>query len=95
VTESCSGQVLGDATDADTDAKAADKSNPLMSPFQGDAKMEYSNLVGQTLVLSSLADRRKQLFYNYCMEALQTVKGEIPFEVILQRKLVGYPYITR
>jgi hypothetical protein len=47
VTELCSGQALGDA-DADTDtdkvadtavADAADKSNPYMSPFQGDTKM--------------------------------------------------------
>jgi hypothetical protein len=46
VTELCSGQALGDAdadndadNDADTDAAAADtadKSNPYMSPFQGD-----------------------------------------------------------
>jgi hypothetical protein len=44
VTELCSGQALGDAdadNDADTDADtadAADKSNPYMSPFQGDTK---------------------------------------------------------
>jgi hypothetical protein len=31
VTELCSGQALGDA-----DNDAADKSNPYMSPFQGD-----------------------------------------------------------
>jgi hypothetical protein len=39
VTELCSGQALADA-DADTDAAAdtADKSNPYMSPFQGDTK---------------------------------------------------------
>jgi hypothetical protein len=43
VTELCSGQVLGDA-DADNDAAdtdaadTADKSNPYMSPFQGDTK---------------------------------------------------------
>jgi hypothetical protein len=39
VTELCSGQALADAAadnDADTDAAAADKSNPYMSPFQGD-----------------------------------------------------------
>jgi hypothetical protein len=43
VTELCSGQALGDA-DADNDndaadtaaADTADKSNPYMSPFQGD-----------------------------------------------------------
>jgi hypothetical protein len=48
VTELCSGQALGDAdadNDADTDAAAADagdaadKSNPYMSPFQGDTKI--------------------------------------------------------
>jgi hypothetical protein len=45
VTELCSGQALGDAdndadTDADNDAAdTADKSNPYMSPFQGDTKM--------------------------------------------------------
>jgi hypothetical protein len=42
VTELCSGQALGDADDdADTDAAAdtADKSNPYMSPFQGDTKI--------------------------------------------------------
>jgi hypothetical protein len=46
VTELCSGQALADAdadNDADTDAAAAaadaaDKSNPYMSPFQGDTK---------------------------------------------------------
>jgi hypothetical protein len=42
VTELCSGQALPDA-DADNDADAAaadtaDKSNPYMSPFQGDTK---------------------------------------------------------
>jgi hypothetical protein len=42
VTELCSGQALADAdndNDADTDA-AADKSNPYMSPFQGDTKKQ-------------------------------------------------------
>jgi hypothetical protein len=38
VTELCSGQALGD-DDADNDTTdAADKSNPHMSPFQGDTK---------------------------------------------------------
>jgi hypothetical protein len=45
VTELCSGQALGDAdddADADTDAAdAADKSNPYMSPFQGDTKRRH------------------------------------------------------
>jgi hypothetical protein len=48
VTELCSGQALADAdadndNDADTDAAAADtadKSNPYMSPFQGDTKSD-------------------------------------------------------
>jgi hypothetical protein len=35
VTELCSGQALGDA-DTDAAADTADKSNPYMSPFQGD-----------------------------------------------------------
>jgi hypothetical protein len=42
VTELCSGQALGDADNdaADTDAAdATDKSNPYLSPFQGDTKM--------------------------------------------------------
>jgi hypothetical protein len=39
-TELCSGKALGDAdTDADNDADTADKSNPYMSPFEGDTKM--------------------------------------------------------
>jgi hypothetical protein len=52
VTELCSGQALADAdtdadndNDADTDAAAADtadKSNPYMSPFQGDTKTAKS-----------------------------------------------------
>jgi hypothetical protein len=41
VTELCSGQALGDA-DNDAAADTADKSNPYMSPFQGDTK---SNLL--------------------------------------------------
>jgi hypothetical protein len=38
VTELCTGQALGDA-DADADNDAADKSNPYMSPFEGDTKI--------------------------------------------------------
>jgi hypothetical protein len=42
VTELCSGQALADAdADNDTDAAdTADKSNPYMSPFQGDTKIQ-------------------------------------------------------
>jgi hypothetical protein len=40
VIELCSGQGLGDAdADNDADNDTADKSNPYMSPFQGDTKM--------------------------------------------------------
>jgi hypothetical protein len=39
VTELCSGLDLGDA---DNDADTADKSNPYMSPFQGDTKISQS-----------------------------------------------------
>jgi hypothetical protein len=45
VTELCSGQALGDAdNEADTDAdnNTADKSNPYMSPFQGDTKIAHN-----------------------------------------------------
>jgi hypothetical protein len=51
VTELCSGKALGDAdNDADNDAAdtdaadTADKSNPYMSPFQGDTKIQDNNL---------------------------------------------------
>jgi hypothetical protein len=40
VTELCFGQAWGEAdADTDDDNDAADKSNPYMSPFQGDTKM--------------------------------------------------------
>jgi hypothetical protein len=56
VTELCSGQALGDA-DADNDkdaadtdaADTADKSNPYMSPFQGDTKIQINALDLMTL----------------------------------------------
>jgi hypothetical protein len=55
VTELCSGQALGDAdNDADT-AYVADKSNPYMSPFQGDTK----NNIGLSSVYQLL---------NICLE---------------------------
>jgi hypothetical protein len=52
VTELCSGQALADADDdADTDAAAAaDKSNPYMSPFQGDTIKHFaSSIPGQKI----------------------------------------------
>jgi hypothetical protein len=71
VTELCSGQALGDA-DNDADTDAANKSNPYMSPFQGDTKMKLRvspsvNITQQNVIRS----------YNFSKATLQNPRQDI------------------
>jgi hypothetical protein len=52
--ELCSGQALGDA-DADNDADTADKSNPYMSPFQGDTIKRSKHVSNFTKIIIRLS----------------------------------------